>query len=220
MTTTTEKIAAQVQASIAGDALDVRDSVRQITLQALSEGRLDTPAIKQVVKAVVQGTLQGADASGEPGRQAVTEAVHGLDDALAAAAEATRLALQEAADRGQDYSKQEIKRTLDDLQGLEALFIDTLSEAAQGAGNLAADTFKDLAEHGRHSGTAVGKQVTVALKQLGEALLQGAKSQVEGGTRMLQTSGALLADMAAGFLTGVAERLHQAAGSDSTRRDK
>lgn len=215
MTDRTEGIEQQVRQAVEGETVDVRDSVRKITLKALSSGDLDKAELRRVMDAVVKGGLHGDAAAGKPGRQALREAMQGLDEALAAAAAATQLALQEAAGRGDEFSKHELKRVLDDLQGLEALFIDTLSQAADTTSGLAATTLRELAEHARHSGTAVGRQVRGTLTELSDSLLQAAKSQVKSGGQTLQAGGALLANLAAGFLAGIADRLQPTAPNKS-----
>ncbi len=212
-----DNITQQVQTVLEQEPLDVRERVRRITLTALSSGQLDKTQWRQVMDAVLQGGLQGRSGTGSADRQALREAVRGLDEALAAAAEATQLALQEAAGRSSEFSNTELKRVRDDLQGLEALFIDTLSQAADKAGGHAATTLRELAAHGRHSGTAVGRRVTEALAQVSDSLLQTARSQVETGRQSLQSGGALLANLAAGFLAGIADRLQPDARADANR---
>jgi len=213
-----ETIEQQVQTTLEDKTADVRDAVRQITLKALSDGQLDTVALRRVMDAVVKGAQHGAANRGEHGRQALSDAIKGLDEALAAAAEATQLALQEAAGRSSEFSRHEIERTLNDLRGLESLFIETLNDAARSATGFAEATLRDLAGHARNSGTAVDQRVTAALAQLGDAIAGTAKTQLETGTQTLRREGALLASMAAGMLAGIAERL-QSASRDETGKN-
>lgn len=214
----TETIEQQVQATLENKTADVRDAVRQITLKALSGGELDTAALRRVMDAVVKGAQRGAASRGEQGRQALSDAMKGLDEALAVAAEATQLALQEAAGRTSEFSRHEIERALDDLKGLESLFIETLSDAARSATGFAEATLRDLAGHARSSGTAVGHQVTAAAAQLGDAIAGTAETQLETGTQTLRASGALLASMASGMLAGIAERLQSASGGKTGKK--
>jgi len=203
---TTHEIEQQVQAALRKEPAVIADKVRAITLQALSGGELDREAIKRVISAVVAGARQGAGRA-EQGAQALKEAMHGLDDALASAAEATQLAIQEAAGRSGEFSKQALKKTADDLAALESLFIETLADAAKSATGFARATLRDFANHARASGTATGGRVKSALAQLTHTLADTMHEQLETGAQALRKEGALLASLAAGMLKGIADRL-------------
>ena len=200
----------RVQAVFASEVAAISERVRAITLQALSTGALDGAALKEVMTAVVKGARQGAAQRGESGAQALTEAMHGLDAALAAAAEATQLAIHEAAGRTNEFSRQGLKRTADELAAVEALFIETLGNTARNATDFTKKTLNDLAEHARASGTAVGTRVQSALAQLTRTLADTAQAKAKAGSQALRNEGALLAGLAAGLLKGIAERLQAA----------
>lgn len=112
---TTEEIEQRVQGVLATDPTAIAAQVRAITLDALTRGRLDAEALKRVTASVVKGAREGVAHFGEHGNQALKDAIRGLDEALAGASEATRLAIQEAAGRTKDFSRQGLKRAADDL---------------------------------------------------------------------------------------------------------
>lgn len=201
------ELEAQVQAEFENETTTIAEKVRAITLQALSNGELDKTSLKRVISAVIAGVQRGVAQRAEQGVPALKEAIRGLDEALAAAAEATQLALQEAAGRSTDFSRQALKNTADDLVAMESLFIEILADRAKNAAGFARATLSGLAEHARASGTAVGVQVDSALTQLTRALAETAHEQVETGAQTLRKEGALLAGLAAGMLKGIAERL-------------
>lgn len=207
MSANLNQVEREVEAAVTASEGDVREEVRRITLAALSNGSLDTDAIKRVMHSVLHGAQQGTKALGEQGHQALSEAMNGLDEALGAVAEATDLALREAAARGGEFSRQELRRSLDDLAGLEALFIETLKTATESATGFAATTLRDFADHARSSGTFVGGTVRESMAQLRHTLGDLARAQVEAGAHGLRSSSALLANIAAGFLAGIAQRL-------------
>ncbi|KAA3652459.1 MAG: hypothetical protein DWQ11_11525 [Proteobacteria bacterium] len=207
MTQDTDRIAREVEDAVAADVAGVSARVRQITLKVLSEGQLDSAALKSVMDAVVRGAKTGVERPDPRNTDALREAMHGLDQALSSAAEATGLAVQEAASRSGEFSRQSLKQSLDDLGSLETLFIETLGDAARQSSGHVRETLLSLAEHGRNSGTAVGHQVQQAVSQLARALLDITQEQVQAGAHTLRQQGALLAGIAAGFLKGVADRL-------------
>jgi len=144
---------------------DIKETVRRITLKALTEGELDTESIRQVASAVVKGAGMGAESHGSEAKDILVKAVSGLDEALSKAAEASKLALEEATSRGEEFSSHDLKQTLDDMQELEELFLETLRDAAKGSKDQVSVILRDLAEHAQHSGTAVGTQHRITKEQ-------------------------------------------------------
>ena len=208
---TPEEIEQRVQGTLATDPAVIAAQVRAITLDALTRGHLDTDALRRVTAAVVKGAREGAAPLGEHGGQALKEAMRGLDEALAGAAEAAQLAIQEAAGRTGEFSRQGLKQAADDLATLQTLFIETLQEAAQSAKGAVQATFTELAEHARSSGSAVGQRTRIALDQLTQAVTAGARDQAKRGTEVVRHEAALLAGLAAGLLQGIAARLESKA---------
>lgn len=212
----TTKLEGEVKAAVESDPASIAERVRGITLSALSEGRLDGEGIRQVMGAVLKGAQQGVARPGEQSATALEEAVRGLDEALAAAAQATQLAIQEAAGRTGEFSREGLKTRADELAGLESRFLDTLTEAARSATGHVQDTLRDLAAHSRASGTAVGGRVQSAASQLARALADAAQDQFEAGARTVRNEAGLLAGLAAGMLRGIADSLQSMSG----RRDE
>jgi len=204
---TPEEIEQRVQGALANDPAAIAAQVRAITLDALTRGHLDTDALKRVAAAVVKGARKGAAQLGEHGGQALKEAMRGLDEALAGAAEAAQLAIQEAAGRTSEFSRQGLKRATDELATLQTLFIETLQDAARTTQGAVQATFTELAEHARSSGSAVGQRTRIALEQLAHAVTSGAREQAKKGTEVVRHEAALLAGLAAGLLQGIAARL-------------
>lgn len=204
---TPEEIQGRVQGVLASDPAAIAAQVRAITLNALTRGSLDTDALKRVTAAVVKGAREGAAPLGEPGEQALKEAMRGLDEALAGAAEAAHLAIQEAAGRSNEFSRQGLKQAADELATFQTLFIETLQDAARNTQGVVQATLAELAEHARTSGSAVGHRTKIALDQLAQALKSSARNQAQKGTEVLRHEAALLAGLAAGLLQGVAARL-------------
>jgi hypothetical protein len=206
-TVPSEEIERQVQGALATDPASIAAEVRAITLDALTRGSLDTDALKRVTAAVVKGAREGAAPLGERGGQALKEAMRGLDEALAGAAEAAQLAIQEAAGRSDEFSRQGLKRAADDLATLQTLFIETLQDAARDTKGVVKATFTELVEHARSSGSAVSQRVKIASDQLAHAMTEGAHDQAKKGMEVLRHETALLAGLAAGLLRGIAARL-------------
>ena len=123
--------------------------------------------------------LTGRWASDGGGALQLPTAVRGAGDAdpgwTFGVAEAAQLAIQEAAGRTGEFSRQGLKQAADDLATLQTLFVETLQDAAQNAKGVVQATFTELAEHARSSGSALGQRVKIALDQLTQAVTSGAR---------------------------------------------
>ena len=190
-----------------GDA--IREDTRDIILTALSQRHLDNKKIRQVVRAVIEGASIGSASKGTQTKDALLDAMTGVDEALAKSTEASKLAVEEAAGNIKDFGKQDLKRALDDLQALEDMFLDTVSEVSKGANELIRGALSDMVEHARNSGTAVGKtaaQTSEALnQQLGKTLHEAASASAHAA---MDVAGHI-AQAAAGALDGIAQTLQQ-----------
>ncbi len=182
---------------------DVYQKVRDITLKALTEHELDETNIKAVVEAISKGMTQGLGATEDVAKRSFEEAAEALDDALVSAAEATKLAVEEAASSVKAFSEQDIKRTIEDLKALEDLFLDTLTEAGKESSELVQNIVNNFVQHARNSGTAVGDRVQKLVDALLEVKDNSGKLLLEAAS----DTAAKLAKIGSGILAGIAESL-------------
>jgi len=201
---------------------DVKETVRRITIKALTNGELDTKSVRQVVDVVIKGARLGATNNSLVAKDSLGEAVSGLDEALSKAAEASKLALQESVGKAEQFSSHDLKRTLNDLQGLEELFVETLGDAAKGGEDQASIILHNLAEHARHSGTAVGTQLKDGLSELIQQVAGAGKVQYNSSSESIKMTGAQLARISAGMLEGIADSINPSddTKSNSSSQDK
>jgi len=180
---------------------DIRQQVKDITLQALTRGRLDMENIRNVTKAVAQGIDEGIAGRDEHAAEAFVHAANALDDALAVAAEASTLAIQEAAYKAS--SQHDFNEAIKDIRNMEGLFIDTLEKLAKGSTQAVADIVNDFVAHAQKSGTAVGKQSFKALNALADL----PKISAELIISSTAATASALAEIGSGILMGIAESL-------------
>lgn len=192
---------------------DIREQVRRITVTALTQRHLDTESIQRVIRAVVRGASVGATSREAPIGESLGQALKGLDEALAKSAEASKLAIEEALGRAGEFTQHELKQSFQDLISLEELYLDTLRDMAKTGTDRASEILYDLAEHGRNSGTVVGRYVIESLSGLNHRLQQAGKSGLLAGANVARTAGARVAAVASGILAGIAESLQP----DSTK---
>ena len=194
---------------------DIRNEVRDLTLKLLSHGQLDVKKIKQVVSAVMEGASLGAESKSTQVKDTLSDSMAGIDEALAKSAEASKLAVEEAASHLKDFGKQDLKRALDDLVTLEDMFLDIIKNVAKESSEVVGGTLNDLVLHARNSGTAVGKSSTNVVETLNRELGQTLRETVTAGTDAALKVGTHLSQAAAGFLEGIAETLEAKVASRS-----
>jgi len=182
---------------------DVHKQVKDITLKALTERQLDMENIKSVTETVINGINEGMDSHGEHGREVFNQAATALDDALAIAAEASTLAIEEAASKVNEYSEHDLNGAVKDIQAMEGLFLDTFEKVAKSSSQVVTDIVNDFIAHSRQSGTAVGEQTLIALDSLKN--LPKISSDVIVSSTVATASA--LARIGSGILSGIAESL-------------
>ena len=186
----------------------IRKDVHDITLRALSHGRLDVKRVTEVVRAVMEGASIGAQAKGEQLEVALKEAMGGLDEALAKSAEASKLAIEETAGHVKDFGSHDLKQAVENLQSLEELFVDTVQDVAKGTNHLARGVLGDLVSHARQSGTSAGRTAYEAATSLNQQLAHTVKDTASAGAHATLEVTAHIASAAAGILEGIADSLH------------
>lgn len=192
---------------------NVEEAVRHLTLKAMNADRLDIDSLRRIINAVMRGAREGAhhklehsSDQSQTAKKQITDAVTGLDSALASFAEAAKLTVEEAASRAKRFSDTELAQTRSDLQSLESMFLDTLHDTAATAKGLVADTLHDLASHAKHNGTAVGEQLKLTLATLAQQMSSVGHAQLEAGVKLAKSTADLISKTAAGMLAGMEDR--------------
>ena len=213
-----EKLQEKIKEAVkSGD--DIRQTVRSITLKALTEGKMNIAEIKQITKAVVKGAEQGISRYDSESKKRLENALSGLDDALSSAAEASKLALEEAAGHLKTLSQTDFKQAMDDLMALEEIYLDSVKHVAKGANDFIANTLNDLLKHAQKSGTKVGLQTTKMVKTLNKELAHNLSEKVVTSSQSTLKVASQLSYAAAGFLEGIAQTLEEKINnSDSSNK--
>lgn len=193
---------------------DVREKVRQLTLGVIGGRSLDIESVRQTTAAVLRGAqaavqkdLQQTSEQTQVARDHLKQAVSGLDTALAQFAEAAKLAVEEAAGKAQKYSSEDLARARADLESLEKMFVDTLKSSASAARSAAGDILHDLASHARTHGSAIGNQLKETLPVFAHHIAEAGRAQASAGLHLARNTADLVRQIAAGMLTGLAERI-------------
>jgi seryl-tRNA synthetase len=190
---------------------NVQQAVRDLTIKALST-QPDFESLRRVLTAVMQGVREGAQQilqhnSGQvhTALKPVLEAIAGLDAALAQFAEASKLALEEAAGRAQKFSREELTRVRSELEGVEQLFLEIVQASASSAHQAVSETLHDFVTHAKRNGTAVGSRLEDTLAAFNQEVSSTGQTGFETGVRLTHAITSLMSQAAAGVLGGVAQ---------------
>ncbi len=184
---------------------DIHNEVRQIVVDALKNGQMEPGHIKEVLQAVVNGSFAGVANSEPEVKKVLQQTVKGMDDALSQVAQASSLAIEEAADNVEKFTDHDLKRALNDLNDLEKLFFEALSEVAKGGQEITFSTLSDIVQHLQQSSTSVGRTVTDTSSHLTDFL--SSKGKNIHLADVAKSTGASVASVASGMLAGIAESL-------------
>jgi len=206
----TEEIKQAVSASVEA-GVDIRTKVRDLTLQALRTRKLNPEEIKPVIAAVTEGISVGAAKRTGEVKAALSEGLTGLDEALAKATEATRLALQQLTSQAKDFSENELDWALVNLKRLEEEFLDTVGTVADAAAGKIKQELKELIVHARRAGTDTGAKVAETVGILGNKVTATLHESKTAGAEATRAMSARLAALASGILAGMADALHEKA---------
>lgn len=184
---------------------DIRSKVRQLVTDAILKREADPKAIRSVMQAAVEGLGTGlAQRAGQTG-EALKEAVGGLDQAIAKSTYAMRMAIEEAAGQGRQFSEQDLTEALENLRRMETDLMDLLKQTGDKTQGTLKSEFEHLREHLTRNGTDTGVQVRDMLAVLkGKLAIAGAGAVGEAGQTALEARGRLAA-VSSGILRGLAD---------------
>lgn len=188
---------------------DIHDRVRDITLLALQNHRFDRHGIREVVRGVTEGIALGAESSRVDMKQALSEALRGIDQALVKSAEAGAGALKQLAATGKDFSDSELKQSLANLKKLEDDFLATVSQVAEAASERVKPELRELIGNTRRTGTDTGKQLASVMTEFAHRFSVASIDTTIAGLEAASEFGTRFAMLASGMLAGLAESLRE-----------
>jgi hypothetical protein len=194
--------------TIASEGRAVRDRIRSLLVDSVRERKLSLDEVGGAVRQVVDGAVNGVRDS-VPDKQAsvLGEVVDGLGEGLSAAANATRLALEEARGRGESFAQEDVDKAVEDLKALEDLFTKTVSDLARRAGSELSGQAKDLGAHAKRTAEHLRPAVESAVKEAARHPVQMARDSATAGLKAAPKAAGMLLQAAAGMLEGAADLL-------------
>lgn len=190
---------------------NIRQRLYDLTVRALTQRQLAEQEIREVLGAITEGVSLGAAQRTEEVRNAIADALHGMDDALGHAAEAMQLAWGELSSHAQAFAEQDLRQGLSELRHLETLFLETVSRVAAGAGGVVREEMNALVGHARRMGTGTGERVRAVAEALANRLRATAHQAGDASKQAAREVGSRVALLASRKLTEIAQRIERKA---------
>ncbi|MBT1077284.1 DUF6781 family protein [Geobacter grbiciae] len=191
---------------------DVQEMVRKFTVSAISTRSIEIESLRQIATEVLRGAREGAQnelrksaAQTETARERLKQAVTGLDAALAQFAEASKLALEEAAGHAQKFPDRDLAGARVSLESLETIYLEALHGAGIGLKDTASEILRDLAMHAQINGSTFGAQVKNSLVIISHQLANVERAQVATVLNLAQATSNFMRQIAAGALSGLSD---------------
>ena len=208
MTTPRPSAASRAAAAAAREGANVRERVREATVDVIRRRKLGLDDMAGVVNEVMTGAVAGLDNAMPASRESVLrQVVDGLSDAWAAAASATGDAVAEARRRGRRFAKNDLAETAHDLRQLEGRFTDTLSTFADRLGGQVRTELRSVVERMRSAGTEIRPAAQSAARAVDGHVLELGREVVETAPRVVREAATRLMFSASGLLQGIAESI-------------
>lgn len=198
------KSKAEAAASQGGD---LRERARQITLDALKDGKLSLEEIRRIGQAITEGVSLGLAGRGSELKSGLKEAVSGMDEAIGQAAQRISMTFREAIERGKEFNELELKSSIERMRDLERDFVESLKDIAGKSGGKLKDELTEISGHLGRTGTDTGGRVKESLGALYSTLNAQAGSTSSTFQDAARTTAARLADLASGVLAGFSEAM-------------
>ncbi len=187
----------------------IRERVRELTLRALQERRLDLHGTREVMRAMTEGISLGAQKRGSDMREALSEAFAGMDQAVSKAAQASSLALQEMSSRGREFTDTELRQGLERMRAMESSLVDSLRDISRSTGGAVKTEWEHLSSHVQNAGTDTGRLVSRTVRDFSARMTNAMGEGAVAGMEAARVFGERFAAMASGILAGMSEALRK-----------
>ncbi|MGH6636813.1 MAG: DUF6781 family protein [Gammaproteobacteria bacterium] len=192
-----------------GENQAIRERVRELTSEVLQRGRLDTEGVLEVMRAMTGGAGFEAEIPGAEARQALADGIRELDQALLKSANAAHLALDQLAQKGGDFSDNDLKEALARLTKLQEDFVATVNRLSEAASGGLQRELVELAAHVQRVGADAGARVATVVNEFANRFGSSYRESTTSGLEAAREYSARMAFLVSGVLAGVADALRE-----------
>jgi hypothetical protein len=208
--------AGSAQAQAQADEQAIRERVRDLTVQMLASGRLDTEGVKEVVR-TMSGTASRPPLESADARAAFAEAIGALDGALQTSAQVTHAALQALVSRGKEFSDNDLKNAFAALEKLQQDYVAVANRIADATtGNLRRELV-DLTLHAQRVGADASVRMAQVMSEFANRIGGSYRAVSMPGFDTVRQYGANMTMLTSGLLAGFADALRQQSESKKAK---
>ncbi|MEO8629007.1 MAG: DUF6781 family protein [Betaproteobacteria bacterium] len=185
----------------------IRERIRDLTLQALQQRKFDYTGFQSVMKSMTEGISIGAEKRGADIKHALAEAFTGMDQAFTKAAQAGSLAMKDLAARGKEFSDRDLKQGLEQMKRMEQDFLETARTVSNNTGGAVQNEWQALLTHAQRTGTDTGALVSQTMREFSGRMASTMTDTTVASVEAAREFGERFAQAASGFLSGMSEAL-------------
>lgn len=183
----------------------LRQSVRDLTLKALSSRETTLEQINKVLQSITAGVSQGAAGAKVDSGKLLQDALAGMDEAVMKVVEANQIALQKLTDQGTDFEQSQFKKRLEEVKSLESQFMASVQKAAEGASAPLNAAWAPVLERMKVSGSQTGAEAQKFAETFARNLQQQMEASRETAFKAAHTLTQNYAAVVSGVLMGLSE---------------
>jgi predicted component of type VI protein secretion system len=192
---------------------DLREQVRRIVVDALLKRHADPAAIKEVMKATVEGLGDGLRPQGANAGESLKAAMGGMDEALGKTLLAMKMAMDESWQAGRRFAEDDLKQAYEAIRGLDDDLVATLKQTGERSQGVLKEEFARLYEHLGRSGMDTTAQTRSVLETLTRQMSAIAADSSKEAVRSAQLAGERFGAVTSGILRGLADTLDKRDGA-------
>ncbi len=189
----------------AGSGGDLREQVRKIVVDALLKRQADPAAIKDVMKAAVEGLGDGLGPQAANASESLKTAMNGMDEALSKTLLAMKMAMDESWQTGRRFAEEDLKSAYEAIRGLDDDLVATLKTTGERSQGVLKDEFARIYEHLTRTGMDTTAQTRSVLETLTRQMSAVAVDSSKEAMRTAYVAGERLNAVTSGILRGLAD---------------
>ncbi len=187
---------------------NVRERVREAVEETVKETRATPSRLAELTGSTIEAATRAVERSTpQDPESTLHQVVDGLGDGLQRTANATRLALQEAAGEGKAYATEDLKGVADDFRTLSGMFVDSVEAAFKSAAGRTRDQAGAIRDHASRTIKSIEPSVRSAAEAAaGDPIGLAAESASSAVKLTRHATGALFSSIG-GILKSAGDRL-------------
>jgi len=208
--------------SMAARAVDhaetLRQSVRDLTIRALSSRESTVEQLNSVLRSVTAGVNQGVASSKVDAAQVFKDALAGMDDAVVKVVEANQVALKQLIGADGEFEQSQFKKALNDVKQLENQFMQAVQRASEAAAPQLKIAWGPVLEQMKVAGSQTGAQAQKVAENFSRQINEQLQVSREAAFKTAHMLTQNYATLVSGVLMGLADAFQETGKSQSVNR--